>query len=89
MLTYEPEQKRYRGWWFSSTSQPGEYTGEWDEASQTMTMTAVRTEPATLVLTYHFEDNNHTKWNFLMKDGAGRTLMHTEGTNVRVKDSKK
>lgn len=36
MLTYDPEQKRYRGWWFSSTGPTGEYADEWDEDSQTI-----------------------------------------------------
>jgi hypothetical protein len=86
MLTYDPDQKRYRGWWFSSNGQPGEYTGEWDEASQTMTMTVPGTAPATLVLKNHFVDDDHTKWSFVAKDGAGKTVLHF---NVRVKTSKK
>ncbi len=88
ILTYDPEQKRYRGWWFSSTGPTGEYAGEWDEASQTMTMTGVRVEPATISLTHHFEDDDHAKWKLEIKDGSGKTAVHMQGTTIRVKESK-
>lgn len=35
-MTYDPQMKAYRGWWFNSEGHTSKWTGEWDDKTETI-----------------------------------------------------
>jgi hypothetical protein len=88
VLTYDPQRKCYRGWYFSSAGQTAETTGKWDGDSKTMTWTSVGEAAFTTTVVNRFVDDDHANWDVTVKDGTDTTLFRMEGTSVRVKGPK-
>lgn len=85
MYTYEEAQNRYRAWWFSSTGDTSESSGEWDGDSKTLTWTAVQGAEAgfTTTSSHHFLDDRHFEWSVAVRDRAGTVLFRMDGKAVR------
>jgi hypothetical protein len=45
LYTYDTDRNCYRAWWFSSTGQTSESTGQWDADARTLTWTATTGAP--------------------------------------------
>lgn len=91
MYTYDEENKRYRLWWFSSTGQTSESSGEWDAETKTLKWVWIRGVGQNFTMTgsHHFVDDDVFEWEIVAKDKADKILFHAEGKATRVKAPKK
>lgn len=91
MYTYDKEKNRYRMWWFSSTGQSSEATGEWDAKTKTLAWiySGSAGQNFTMTATHHFVADDVFEWDVVAKDKPGKILFHSEGKATRVKESKK
>ena len=89
MYTYDAGRKCYRIWWFSSTGQTSEATGQWDAGTATFTWTlAARAEQEfTTVARHRFVDDDTFQWDVVSKDGKGKVLFRMEGKATRTGSS--
>jgi hypothetical protein len=87
ILTYDEQRKCYRSWWFSSTGQMSESSGQWDAGSRTMTWTSTR-DDVTSTTKHRFVDNDNAEWSVAVKDSRGKIYLRIEGTGVRSQTDK-
>ena len=91
LYTYDTHQKCYRTWWFSSTGQASEATGQWDADTKTLAWTTVA-DPArifTMTSSHHFVNDDLFEWKVVAKDKTGKILFQMEGKATRTNDSDK
>jgi len=77
MMTYDPEDRVYRVWSFSSTGRSGHGTGRWDEKSMTMTWDGKGRGvegPETSILIEHWLDEDTREVNNTIKDAEGKVI---------------
>ena len=91
MYTYDEENKCYRLWWFSSTGQTSESTGEWDAETKTLKWVWIRSAGQNFTMTgsHHFVADDVFEWEIVAKDKADKILFHAEGKATRMKQPKK
>jgi hypothetical protein len=85
MMTYDGVRMGYRSWWFSSQGFTSESKGVWDAKTSTMIWTNEQDGFVTTVKS-RFTDMDHTDWDVLTKDEAGKTMFLMNGKSVRVKE---
>lgn len=87
LMTYDPQLKKYRQWYFSSRWPQAEGTGTWEEASQTMTWDceggAGTTTPIKTSMVWKFASSDKTDFHAVVKDKQGKVLEDIEGTYKR------
>ena len=78
-------------WWFSSTGNTAESTGEWAADKMTFTWTSVsKAGQGFTVTTRHlFPEDNVFEWDTVIKDQTGKILFRKEGKATRVKNLNK
>lgn len=87
LLTYDEQRKCYRSWWFSSTGQTCESTGQWDAETETMTWTSVE-DAMTSTTRHRFLDDNNAEWSVSIKDPRGKVFFRIEGSSIRTSSAK-
>jgi hypothetical protein len=82
--TYDVQRKTYRGWTFFSNGFVEETEGKWDEATRTLTWTAVDDGSGrNAVQTSKFADDGSEQWSMTENDRDGNVLSEVSGTAVR------
>lgn len=87
LTMFDPQQKQYRAWWFSSTGQFNNSTGAWDDAAKAFTWKS--NEPVGFTSTaQHRFVGEKLNWTVLVENSEKIAMYRAEGTSVRVKDAK-
>lgn len=85
MMSYDPDQQRYRFWRFVSNGNVSESSGTWD--AKTKTMTSVGTDhDLTATTTASFAKDGVEDWKIVVKDASGNEVATITGTNTRKKE---
>ena len=87
LLTFDPDQKRHRGWWFNSQGNTSESSGRWEDASQTFFWTGVESGEHAGTSQHRFL-NDTFEWKVLVQDRQKVAMFRVEGSSVRIKDAK-
>jgi hypothetical protein len=84
LFTFDAERKTYRTWWFSSTGQTAESTGEWDEATRTFTWTSVGSAFPSMAQ-HRFTSEGTFDWQVIIRDSKDNVVFRMEGKAIRAK----
>jgi hypothetical protein len=85
LMTFDPDQKAFRRWYFDSEGNATESTGQWDEKTRTLTWTGSLGDGVTAVSVWKFTDKNTLDWTRIAKDDKGKIYVNIEGKSVRQK----
>ena len=85
LLTYDPQQKAYRSWWFSSEGHTSKSTGAWDSVSETISFRSEFGNGLTSRSAVRFIDDDHHDWRVVVTDGNGKLYFDTKWTLSRSK----
>jgi hypothetical protein len=85
MNTYDPVQKKFRIWQFTPGGFCKEFTGQWNEATSTLTVTTDFGKGITCKAAFHFIDKDHREYHVAAKDGDGKVYLDIHGTVTRRK----
>ena len=84
LMLFDANQKQYRAWWFSSTGQFNNSTGQWDEVAKAFTWKV--NEPIEFTSTaQHRFVGEKLDWTVLVEDPKSVTMFRMEGSSVRDK----
>jgi hypothetical protein len=72
MNTYDPAEQKYRIWRFVPGGSSEELTGQWDEATTTLTITSSPGNGVTSTAAFHLIDKDHREYHVTAKDGDGK-----------------
>ncbi len=88
LMLFDSDRKQYRAWWFSSTGQFNDSTGQWDEAAKAFTWKL--TDPNGLAsMAQHRFVNDKLDWTVLVENPQNVAMFRMEGTSKRVKETEK
>lgn len=82
--TFDPQQQAYRQWLFHWEGFVTESSGQWDETTDTLTLTD-EGQGITGVSTIHFLDDETAEWSVVYKDQQGKDYDNIEGKSIRQK----
>jgi hypothetical protein len=85
MSTYDPIKRTYRIWRFSPGGLGEELTGQWDEATATLTIPTDLGNKINSATTFHLIDKDHHDFHTLAKDSDGKVYLDIQGTLARRK----
>lgn len=85
LLTYDPQMKAYRGWWFNSEGHRNKSTGQWDADTQTFSFKADLDDGLTSHSSVRFIDQDRHDWKVIVRDGGGKLYFHGEWNVSRRK----
>lgn len=85
MNTYDPAQKKYRFWRFLAGRSCEELSGQWDEATSTLTITTDLGRGITQKAAFHVIDKDHREYHVAAKDSNGKVYLDIHGTVTRRK----
>jgi hypothetical protein len=85
MNSYDPPEKTYRIWRFLPVGRNDQWTGQWDEATSTLTIKTDIGHGMTATGAIHFTDQDHHELHFLVKDSEGKVYVDSLSTVVRRK----
>jgi hypothetical protein len=80
--TFDAEQQAFRQWMFHPGSCGVESKGQWDEATNTVTLTD-EGQRITNVTTIRFSDKDTMQWSHISRNGQGKVYLNIEGKSVR------
>jgi len=80
--TFDTEQQAYREWMFPPGRFGGESRGQWDEATNTLTL-ANKRQGITGVTTIRFSDKDTMQWGVNLRDRQGKVYYDALGKSVR------
>jgi hypothetical protein len=83
LLTYDPQMKAYRSWWFSSEGHTSKSGGKWDAASETLSFRSNLGNGLTSYGSVRFIDRNRHSWRVVVRDGGGKLYFDTQWTVTR------
>jgi hypothetical protein len=85
--TFSENEKAYKFWHFNANGYVHEWTGEWDENTQTFTWKTDLdgSEILSSVLTQVFSDDDSSEWSAIATDKQGKVYHHIEGKSRRRK----
>lgn len=86
LMVFDASKKQYRAWWFSSTGQFNDSTGQWDEAAKAFTWMVF--EPELSSTAQHRFVNDKLDWTVLVWNRQKVMVFLMEGTSARAKDAK-
>lgn len=88
LMLFDPQQKQYRAWWFSSAAevmgQPNNSTGQWDEAAKAFTWKLTDANGITSSAQHRFEDEK-LNWTVLVENPQKLVMFRMDGTSSRMK----
>jgi hypothetical protein len=85
LMTFDPEKKSFRKWYFSPDGYVAEASGQWDEKTSTLTWTNDLGDGSTGVSSWRFADKDTTVWTRVIKDKKGKVETRIEGKGTRQK----
>jgi hypothetical protein len=83
MMTYDVARKEYRIWLFVTGGFSSQWSGEWDEATKTLSMTGDAGNGVTYKGTTHFIDKDHYEFRLMVTDGDGKVYQDLKNTLTR------
>ena len=83
LFGFDPQNKGYRSWWFSSDGNRNTSTGSWNEQAQTMSFVTDLDDGIKIRSSGRFADPNHEVWEFKATDAAGKVYLDMEITATR------
>lgn len=87
LTMFDPQQKQYRAWWFSSNGQVNNSTGSWDDAAKAFTWKLSGPDGLTSTAQHRFVGEK-LDWTVLVENSEKIAMYRAEGTSVRAKDAK-
>ena len=85
LMTYDPEAKVYRNWFFSSTSFPkGDSIGRWNSELEQMEFEFKFDENLYGQMRFQFVNDNKLEWEVTIHDDGGQLMMETIGVQTRI-----
>jgi Protein of unknown function (DUF1579) len=85
LTTFDPQMKKYRGWWFNSEGHRNKSFGEWDGATETLSFKADLDDGLVARSSVRFIDKNRHVWKVEIKDRDGKLYFDCEWTVTRRK----
>jgi hypothetical protein len=85
LLTFDPQMKKYRSWWFNSEGNFSKSTGEWDAITETMSFKADLENGLVARSSLRLIDDDHHDWRVVVTDGNGKLYFDTKWTVTRRK----
>lgn len=85
LFGYDPQMKAYRSWWFSADGHTSKSTGQWDAASETLSLKADLGNGLTSRGSVRFIDKDNHVWTVIVRDEGGKLYFHGEWTVTRRK----
>lgn len=82
LMTYDPDQQKYRFWRFVSNGNVTDSTGTWDAEKKTMTSVG-KDGDVTATTTANFAKDGVEEWKIVVKDSSGNEVATIKGTNTR------
>jgi hypothetical protein len=83
LVTYDPQMKAYRSWWFNSEGRTSKSGGKWDAAAETLSFRADLGDGLTSYSSVRFIDRDRHDWKVMVKDGDGKLYFHGEWVVTR------
>jgi hypothetical protein len=80
--TFDAEQQSYRQWMFHPGSCGVEARGQWDDATNTLTLTD-EGQRITSTATIRFSDKDTMQWSHVSRDRQGKVYLNIEGKSIR------
>jgi hypothetical protein len=87
MMTYDSARKEYRQWLFATGGFSLHSTGQWDEATETLSCTGDAGN-VTMRTRIRFIDKDHVEFRMTAKDSDGKVYQDTKGTLTRRGDTR-
>ena len=85
LMTYDPEAKVYRNWFFSNTSFPkGDSIGRWNSELEQMEFEFEVDENLYGQMRFQFMNDNKLEWEVTIHDDSGQLMMETSGVQTRI-----
>ena len=81
--SWNAEEKAYHFTYFGEAGDRMEMTGHWDEASQTMTISAPMPNGVTMRSAIHFPDANTKEWHAVATDASGKVYLDMTSKETR------
>ena len=86
LMTYDPEAKVYRNWFFSNTSFPkGDSIGRWNSELEQMEFEFEVDENLYGQMRFQFMNDNKLEWGVTIHDDGGQLMMETVGVQTRIR----
>ena len=86
LMTYDPEAKVYRNWFFSNTSFPkGDSIGRWNSELEQMEFEFEVDENLYGQMRFQFMNDNKLEWEVTIHDDGGQLMMETVGVQTRIR----
>ena len=82
-MTYDLARKEYRLWMFLTGGFSIHWSGQWDEATKTLSVTADAGHGVTSKGTSHFIDKDHIEFRILATDSDGKVYTDKKGMLTR------
>jgi hypothetical protein len=76
LVTYDPDRKAYRSWWYNSEGRTTKAEGQWDDASATLTYRSDLGDGITARSSAHFLDNDRHEWEVVVTGADGKLYFH-------------
>jgi hypothetical protein len=83
LFSYDPGMKAYRNWFFNSLGHRYSSQGQWNEAKQTLALSANRDDGKTVKTTIRFDGRDREVWHTLITDAAGKVYVDMDSTVTR------
>lgn len=87
LTMFDPQQKQYRAWWFSSTGQVNNSTGSWDDAAKAFTWKLSGPDGLTSTAQHRFVGEK-LDWTVLVENSEKVAMYRAEGTSVLDKSKR-
>ena len=84
LMSWDSKKKVYRSWMFSSSGDPLESTGAWDQEAQTLTFESKpNARGVTISSSTRFTSDDKLEWSVEGKDKSGKTVFSMKGIDTR------
>lgn len=85
LMTFDPQMKKYRSWWFNSEGNRNKAVGERNEETESMAFRAELDDGLVARSSVRFIDKDRHIWKVEVKDGNDKLYFDTEWTVTRRK----
>jgi hypothetical protein len=85
LLTFDPQMKKYRSWWFYSEGNFSKSVGEWDAVAETMSFSSDLDDGLVSRSSLRFIDDDHHDCRVVITDRTGKLYFDTKWIVARHK----
>ena len=85
LLTFDPQRKAYRSWWFHSDGGKSKSAGAWDDVAHTMTFQSDPANDVMIRTEVRFIDKDNEVWTVIAKDRDDKLYLDLRVTATRHK----